>query len=255
MLTKRLVILSGPSCVGKGPVASAVKKFHPEINYESVPVIKSKESRGNKPRPDEVDIWDNPDFFRMNDEIAELRNYSRYIVGDCRGFLQAIDLEKVTKAKGDLIFVEIYHTLGRQLRTSRYLSDTKITTLFMSPLSQKEVQLLRACKVCLTSYLKGLMAQKQLVRAGFQRKSVDRALLEDIETRAEDAIDELRSAPDYTFVIVNHDGEGCANWGRKPDGEFTQEPRGDAKGSMDTLVAIMRNENPTNVEQWPHGAI
>ena len=64
-MKKRLIILSGPSCVGKSPLTAAVKKFQPEIKFVQVAVIKSKESRYDKPRPDELAVWKNPDCWRM----------------------------------------------------------------------------------------------------------------------------------------------------------------------------------------------
>ena len=48
----RLVILSGPSCVGKGPLHAALKKFHPEI-VARTPKFVLYDSRA--PRPGEID--------------------------------------------------------------------------------------------------------------------------------------------------------------------------------------------------------
>ncbi len=255
MPNKRLTILSGPACVGKGPLLAALNRFHSEIRYGEVPVIKSKESRGDKPRPDELDKWDDPSYFRTAEEIKKLGGSPQFLVGDCRGFPQAVDLQKVDSADTEIILIEIYHTIGRQLRVSKYLKSVEVNAVFLSPIGQQEIALLRACNVCLTGYLQGLMAHKQLMRAQFQRKMIDRALLADIQARAADAIDELRSAPDYGCVIVNRDGEGSENWNRRQSGEFSGEPRGDAKVSLDVLVDIIRGNKPQSVEHWRHGVV
>ena len=35
----RLVILSGPSCVGKRPLAKALARFHPELSANLQPIV------------------------------------------------------------------------------------------------------------------------------------------------------------------------------------------------------------------------
>jgi len=254
-MVEQLVILSGPSCVGKGPLTAAVKKFRTDIQYEEIPVIKSKESRSGIPRPDDEGVWNNEDYWRTADEIKDLKINPRFIVGDCRGFPQAIDLEKVAQSHSPLIFVEAYHTIGRQLIGSKYLAQVKITTVFLSPIGIEEISFLRACGLCVPTVIKGIMVIKQLNRATFQGKRLDRTLLQDIKIRAEDAVDELRSAPDYSIVLVNHDGEGTANWKRGPKGVFVDEPEGDALCALQTLSDILLGKNPKSIEHWMHGTV
>ncbi len=254
-MAKQLVILSGPSCVGKGPLAAAVERFHADIKYAAVPVIKSTESRRGEPRPDDKIVWENSDYWRNADEIMKERKNPRFIVGDCRGFPQAIDLDKVAQSSTDLVFVEAYHTIGRQLIGSKYLKNDQVTTVFLSPFGAQEIGFLRACGLGVATAIRGAMVFKQVNRATFQGKRIDRALLKDIEERANDAIDELRSASDYTFIIVNHDGEGSPNWKRDPAGGFTSEPHGDAKRALSSLTDILLGKSPGNVEHWPHGTV
>ena len=35
----RLVILSGPSCVGKSPLAKALARFHPDLSAKLQPIV------------------------------------------------------------------------------------------------------------------------------------------------------------------------------------------------------------------------
>jgi guanylate kinase len=85
-MAKRLIILSGPSCAGKGPLVIALGRFYPKIEYNSIPAMKRKESRGGRPRPDEVNVWNNPDYFRTKDEIEWLRSEPQYICGKLSRF-------------------------------------------------------------------------------------------------------------------------------------------------------------------------
>jgi guanylate kinase len=47
MTNGRLVILSGPSCVGKSPMAKALAKFYPELRKKLQPLVlyNSREAR------------------------------------------------------------------------------------------------------------------------------------------------------------------------------------------------------------------
>jgi guanylate kinase len=254
-MKKQLVILSGPSCVGKGPLAAAVKKFRTEIKYDEIPVIKSRESRGGKPRPDDKPVWNNVDYWRSAEEITDLKKNPRYIVGDCRGFPQAIDLEKVAQSQAPLVFIEVYHTIGRQLVTSKYLTGVTVISVFLSPIGISEIDSIRTGGICVATEVKEMMVLKQMDRAAFQGKQLDSALLQDITARAEDAVDELRSAPDYNIVLVNHDGEGATNWRRDPEGNFVGNPEGDARRALESLADILLGKSPDNAETWPHGTV
>ena len=84
----RLVILSGPSCVGKSPLAKALARFHPELSANLQPIVLFN---SRSPRPGERDGEDY--HFRTRDRIERLRDQDRYVVMDVRGDLQALDLE------------------------------------------------------------------------------------------------------------------------------------------------------------------
>lgn len=245
---KRFTILSGPSCVGKGPLVAALDHFHPDIKYAQIPVIKSRESRPKGPRPEEVGAWNNPDFFRSSQELLELSGNPQFLVGDCRGLPQAVDLDKVNKENAQLLFVEIYHTIGAQLVTSAFLRhrDVDIATVFVSPLGSDEIQDLRRAGVDVPLYLEQIMLHKQLVRARHQGM----AIAGDARGRAADASSELKTAIAYSHVIVNHDGEGNPNWHRLASGAFTHEPEGDAGRAVLALVHILGGFAVTEAENW-----
>lgn len=250
MLDKRFAILSGPSCVGKGPLVAALERFHPDLLYAQITVIKSKESRPKGPRPEEVAVWENPDYFRNKNDILDFEGNPQYLVGDCRGLPQALDLHKVQEIKAKLLFIEIYHTIGAKLVETLLLTDVEVISIFVSPLGRQEIEDLKKASVSLKEYLTQIMLHKQLVRARYQGKEVNAKFISDALSRARDSLSELSSACKYSYVIVNHDGEGNPNWHRLPSGVFTGRPEGEAGRSVSVLVSILSDSVTAQAENW-----
>lgn len=238
-MEKRLIILSGPSCVGKGPLTAAVKKFRPEINFIKLAVIKSKQSRNLMPRPDEQEVWDNPSCWQSEEQIKALKDNDRYIVFNCYGFSQAVDLDMIINSPQQIILMEMYYSIVPQLLGSQRLKNINIETVFLSPISKQEIEFFNSCRIDVDTAIKSLMAAKQYQRAIFHKRKIDRDFLQDIKTRIEDSVCEIESAKNFKYVIVNHDGEGCPNWNRLPDGTFTAPPVGDAKLAIESLADIL----------------
>jgi guanylate kinase len=97
MTDGRLVILSGPSCVGKSPLA----KFYPELRKRLQPLVLYN---SRDPRPGEVDGVDY--HFRSREQIENFKAKDHFVVMDVRGDLQALDLQELSAslAKGDVFF-------------------------------------------------------------------------------------------------------------------------------------------------------
>ncbi|MCX5813175.1 MAG: hypothetical protein NT178_11620 [Proteobacteria bacterium] len=251
MSDKRFVILSGPSCVGKSPLIAALNQFHPDVKYIKIPVIKSKESRPQGPRPEEMVAWNNPDFFRTKKDILQLNGNTQYLIGNCLGLPQAVDLQKIQDSNNaGLFFIEIYHTIGAQLIKSTLLIHTEITTVFLSPISRQEIEDLKLAGINSENYICQIMLQKQLVRARYHGKTIDACFVEDALGRAKDSFAELASACKYSYIIVNHDGEGNPNWHRLPSGIFIDRPEGDAGRAVESMAHILRDPTTANVENW-----
>src|SRR5438094_8816524 len=89
--TGGLVVLSGPSCVGKSPLAKALRRFHPDLSAKLQPIVLYN---SRSPRPGERDGEDY--HFRPREQIEALRDRERYVVMDVRGDLQALDLEDLS---------------------------------------------------------------------------------------------------------------------------------------------------------------
>ena len=133
--TGRLVILSGPSCVGKSPLAKALGRFHPDLSAKLPPIVLYN---SRPPRPGERDGEDY--HFRSREQIEALRDRERHVVMDVRGDLQALDLEDLSALlnKGDAFF-EGNPFLGRTLQTHPNLRDVQRLSVFLSPLSREEI--------------------------------------------------------------------------------------------------------------------
>src|SRR5882724_10188687 len=135
----RLIILSGPSCVGKGPLHTAFSNFYPE---DAAKLKKLVLYNCRSPRPGEADGKDY--YFRSREEIEGLREKKNFIVLDVRGDLQAVDLNKAEQmlAAGDLFF-EGNPFVGRKLREA-FASKAIVLSIFLAPLSYEEIIFLQS---------------------------------------------------------------------------------------------------------------
>ena len=97
----RLVMLAGPSGVGKSPLSHALARFYPELSASLQPLVLCN---SRAPRPGEVDGVDY--HFRSRETIEALRADARYAVLEVRGDLQALDLEQLAAdlARGHVFF-------------------------------------------------------------------------------------------------------------------------------------------------------
>jgi guanylate kinase len=238
-MKKKLILLSGPSCVGKGPLLAALKTFHPEIAFSGIPVIRSRGSRNNVPRPEEKPIWDDPDFFMPDAMFSKLDK--NYVTGKVHGFPQAIDLRKITEHTADLLILEIYYTFWEQFkkRDAETLDEMDITSVFMSPVSQNEIDLFKEEHVSKNAFIVEMMLEKQMRRAEFMGLTVTSAVSMSFNTRAQSAPNEINVMDTYDYRIICHDGEGHPNWNRNRDGSFHARPAGEAGNALDEFVGII----------------
>ena len=239
--TGRLVILSGPSCVGKSPLAKALARFHPDLSAKLQPIVLFN---SRSPRPGERDGKDY--HFRTREQIQSLRDRERHVVMDVRGDLQALDLEDLSTllTTGDAFF-EGNPFIGRTLQTHPKLQGVKRLSVFLSPLSREEVLFLRdQAHVSLPELVADVMRRKLVRRLQRQKTYLSLKDLDEIERRAGSAYRELQEAHHFEYVIPNHDGEDNDNW------EAFYYPLGEARRAFLAIVALLRGEDPTGVERW-----
>jgi guanylate kinase len=241
--TGRLVILSGPSCVGKSPLKTALARFHPTLSDRLTTLVLFN---SRAPRPGERDGVTY--HFRSKVHIDALKSQHRYAVLDVRGDLQALDLEELTELLGRSdAFFEGNPFVGRLLQTHPLLAHVDRLSMFLSPLSQEEIRYLKAPErhISLPEFVTDIMRRKLLRRARRQKGELSLPDLENIETRARSAYRELTDAWRFQHVIPNHDGEDSDNW------EAFYYPIGDARKSLVAVVALLERVGaPPGVETW-----
>ena len=238
----RLVILSGPSCVGKSPLDKALGKFYPDMR-KGLQHLVLYNSRA--PRPGEADGIDY--HFRSREEIEKLERRERYVVMEVRGDLQALDVQELKQqlARGD-VFFEGNPYVGRVLQTHDSLGEVKRLSVFMSPLSREEIKELNSPKsrAEIKKILTDIMRRKLLRRTRKQKGELSLKDLENIERRALSAYEELHEAWHFDYVIPNHDGEDSEHW------DAFYYPIGDARKALLAFVSLLNGEKTVFVEKW-----
>ena len=202
----RFIILSGPSCIGKGPLHAAFRKFHPELADKLTKLVLYN---SRAPRPAEIDGKDY--HFRRREEIESFRNKDNFIVLDVRGDLQAADLNDADEVlrSGDL-FYEGNPFVARKLQTA-FASKVSVLSIYLAPLSRGDFASPRARETCPAGLRDRRHAAEARAGRNGERDSVA-CRPENIERRAGSAYTELKEACHFDHVLPNHDGEDSENW-------------------------------------------
>jgi guanylate kinase len=246
-LSRRLVILSGPSCVGKSPLEKALAKFHPELRLALRKLVLYN---SRAPRPGEQEGVDY--HFRTRPQIEALRAESRYTLLDVRGDLQALDLEALRALlKESNAFFEGNPFVGRALLTHPGLAGIHRLSIFLSPISKEEVIYLKAPErnVWLPDLVAEIMRRKLLRRTRRQKLELSAKDLENIEARATSAYRELKEAWHFDYVIPNHDGEESDNW------EAFYYPIGEARRALSAFAGLLEGVVSPHLEKWEEDLI
>ena len=241
--SNKLVIISGPSGVGKTKLVQSFRKFFPNISAEYEPLVYyvSREAR-----PDERNGVDR--FFVSSDEIEKFKNNDRYIVAKARRDLHAICIDDVLKALARTnVIYEGSPFLAVSLMNHEYLSQIPKVSVFISPLSKEEVMLFSAkdSKMNLKDAVERIISMKLLKRALRQKPILSVDDYEDISLRAASAFEEIKLAVKFDFVIPNHDGEESENW------DCFFYPVGDARKTLLLFAKILSGDfNTYGIENW-----
>lgn len=231
-MKKRLIILSGPSCVGKSPLIKAVKRVYPEISFE-MPILYTSRA----PRSIETEGIDY--YFRSEDMIRSFPP-DRYIIGQTRTVWQAIDIDQMREifARHDLIIFEIYPTLGKLFQDHpliRQLSaEFEVRTVFISPATEDETASIQVNMGFPSpdKAVAAIMLPKLIGRMQQQGKLLAPDVIEDLQIRAARAYSEMKMGENYTDRIINHDGEDSHNWRYTP-------PIGEAGATLRRFFEIL----------------
>jgi guanylate kinase len=240
--TGRLVILAGPSCVGKSPLAKALAQLRPDLAGRLRPVVLHN---SRAPRPGETDGVDY--HFRARQDIERLRGEARrYVVMDVRGDLQALDLDELDAllADGDAFF-EGNPFVGRTLLVHERLREVQRLGMFLAPLTRDEIISLKSQPaVSLPDFVADVMRRKLLRRTARQKGMPSLPDLENIERRCRSAYGELCDAHLFDHVIANHDGEDSEHW------DAFGFPIGDARRALLAVAALLEGRTTEVAERW-----
>jgi guanylate kinase len=236
-------MLSGPSCVGKGPLHNALKRFYPELENELQKLVLYN---SRQPRPGEQDGVDY--HFRSRSVIEGLHEKGDFIVLDVRGDLQALDIKNLVEIlEGEKnAFFEGNPFVPLEALRSPQLAEISKLSIFLAPLSKEEILYLRdpERRVSLPDFLTDVMRRKLLRRTSKQKGILSMKDLENIERRASSAYREMQLAQHFDFVLPTHDGEDSENW------DAFYYPIGDARRALLAFAAILRDRKTAYAEKW-----
>lgn len=237
----RFIIVTGPSCIGKGPLHAAIKRLYPDLAENLQPLVLYND---RDPRPSEVDGRDY--HFRSRKDILSLRDNDDYLVMEVRGDFQAVDLAQLKYLlEGGDVFYEGNPFVGGELMACPLPDDIERKSLFLAPLSKDEIHgLTQIESLNLADFVADVMRRKLLRRTKRQKGLLSLPDLEEIERRCTSAYRELKMAWQFDWVVPNHDGEDSENW------DAFYYPLGDARLTMLCLVDILQGKTPRRGEQW-----
>lgn len=230
MTGKKLVVLSGPSCVGKGPLRRALKRDHPEIRYAEPVLLTSRRPRLKK----DTNAYEvhGVDFYFLPRALFDQLDRNRFIVGAVRSDIQAIDLSQMEELLqyNDLILAEVFCTLGKSLTEWVKEHSTlpfAIKSVVLFPLSDEEIK-----EKFRQTGKKPEDIVYEIMKEKLERRGEDP--LEKIEERAKSAFWEISQTANYTHRIVNHAGEDARDEWADPLGP-------EAQRVLDEFIAILKN--------------
>jgi hypothetical protein len=194
-MNKRLIVISGPSGVGKGPIVEWTKKTYPDIYQFYVRKTKTERHKGT-----EIDLGFVGD--------------GEYFDFDCRGVKQRIYADELDKALTEhgTVLLETYYKAFDFLKSKYDGGSVDFASTFISPISKEEIRELSEQGKTLEEYLPDLMIDSLMRRAERDGKVITRSLAREMEARANDSISELHFAHNCRNVVPNHCYESDSRW-------------------------------------------
>lgn len=234
-------MLSGPSCVGKGPLCQALQTLYPQMANELHKLVLYN---SRNPRPGESEGVDY--YFRSREEMERLGKKARFVLLDVRGDLQGVDLDELSSiiSHGEDIFFEGNPFIPQALRELPELTQVPMLRVFLSPMSRSEILWYKQQGVNLDEMVTDVQRRKLLRRTQKQKGILSLPDLENIEKRAKSAFLELQLAWQFDWVIPNHDGEDSENW------NAFYYPVGDALKAVQCFAALLQGDHNSHAERW-----
>ena len=240
--TNRLVILTGPSCVGKTPLERSLRHIYPEIDKKLIRLV-AYNSRAMRP----VEIEGIDYYFRSREQIQQLAKQNEIVLMEARGDLHGFDINELQNIlKHSDAFYEGNTFMASEMQSLGNSQNFPVLSIFLSPFSQSELEdLIKLFTIPeLKDHIYNHMLQKLIRRADNFKISLTDKILENLKHRAKDSYHELSIAHTFDHIIVNHDGEDSPNWD-DPD-----NLQGDALRSVHSLAGLITTGNNLNIENW-----
>jgi len=238
----KLIILTGPSCIGKSPLEKSLSRFYPELRKTLHKLVLYNDRAARPGEADGVDY-----HFRTSGQLKLLEKDPGYIFMDVRGDLQALDLVELEGIlKRSNAFFEGNPYVAKAMQSHPKLQQFEKMSVFLSPLSKDELNELKDPEkhVDLEEFAIQVMRRKQIRRKTRQRVEITLNDLQDVEKRAGSVFKELEMAWNFDYVIPNHDGEDSDNW------EMFYYPVGDARKTLQAFAELLQGKVPQLAEKW-----
>lgn len=239
----KMVVLSGPSCVGKRPLFDALRRFYPELSSMFKQLVLFND---RSPRPGEEEGVDY--FFRSHGVVEALRNRDGYVMVDVRGDLQALEIAQIQNIldAGRIPFFAGNPFVPGKLREVGLFERFPTLSIFLSPLSKEEILYLKDPErgVDLNKFITDVQRHKLLYRTQRQKGQLSLRDLETIEKKSGSTLLEMRTACQFDYIIPLHDGEGNENW------DAFYYPIGSARKALIAFAALLQGKVTADVEQW-----
>ncbi len=239
-----LLIIAGPSCVGKTPLLRACQASDPDMfSSGGMTVFHSRVPR--KGEEDGVDY-----HFRSRDEILALEEKGILKAFQVRRDTIGVPFEELRRLNETRGIYEGNPVIASWLIQNKEGWGLRIKSVFISPFSREEIKEIKKDQSKdLELEVRNEMIGKQFQRAKKIFDGIDVDIKADLEVRASSAFKEMSYAHLFDHIIVNHDGEGSPNW------DPIENPKGEAQKSVNSLKNIVHDLKDSSLETWEEDLI
>jgi guanylate kinase len=229
-MDKRLIVLSGPSCVGKGPLREALRRHYPDIQLAEVVLCHSRRPR-LKRATGAYEVH-GVDYYFLPRGVFRQLDPDRFVVVNMRSDIEAMDMAQVRELLegSDVVLCEAYYTFHEPLlswATAQVDLDFDIQIVQLDPLSQEEIAAMAREQDATPEQV-----VYEVMKAKLQRRGEDPP--HKIEERARYAYWEMQQVHSDAHRIANHAGED--------DREAWRDPlSAEARRVLEEFVRVIRD--------------
>ena len=233
----KLIILSGPSGVGKGPLTNVLQAYYDSTGKKFVKHVLYTSRKQRTGEREGVTY-----YFRSRKEIENLGFHTYRVRGSEQ--MQAIDFDELEKqlCNNDVVFLEIYHEQVKKVIDFCIQRSFQVKRIFISPLSEDDFDYF-GCQ--------NDVQREIAVRAVMKTKLMGRGteIEENIKKRAGNAFDEIKmNDREDVITFVNSYGEDNADTWQQLE-QLLSNPKG--VGVLNTFKRFVDEIEHDDVEFQP----